>query len=149
MIRGSKLDRYVVDASVALAFVWDEADSAAARRLFDAAEKRWLQLIAPDFALTECANGCWKRVARRWKTAEEAIAAMAIIDALPIARIDASLIQPAALGTALITRITCYDALYLATAQFADVPLVTADSRLIQALSDARWPGRALHISQW
>jgi predicted nucleic acid-binding protein len=149
VIRGNKLDRYVVDASVALAFVWAEADSAAARRLFLAAEKQWLQLIAPDFALTECANGCWKRVARRWKTAEEAIAAMEIIDALPIARIDASLIQPAALGTALITRTTCYDALYVATAQFADIPLVTADTRLIEALSEAHWPGRALHISQW
>lgn len=149
MTRDKKPDRYAVDASVALAFVWDEADSMAARKLFNAAQKQWLQLMAPDFALTECANGCWKRVARRWKTPEEAVTAMQIIDSLPIARIDSSLLQPAALGIALVTGTTCYDALYVATAQFADVPLVTADSKLIQALSDVHWPGRALHISQW
>jgi predicted nucleic acid-binding protein len=149
VIRVKHVDRYVVDASVALARVWREAHTDAAKRLFEAAEKQWLQLITPEFALAECANGCWKRVARRWKTAEEAVEAMRILDGLPIARIDASLVQPAALGIALTTGTSCYDALYVATAQFAGVPLVTADTRLVEMLKDAAWPGSVFHISQW
>jgi predicted nucleic acid-binding protein len=74
---------------------------------------------------------------------------MHIIETLPIARIAASLIQPAALGIALSTGTSCYDALYVATAQFADVPLISADTRLVQMLKDAAWEGTVFHISEW
>lgn len=149
MIRGKRPERYVVDASVALAYVWAEANGDAAGRLFEAARKTWVQLMAPDFSRTEWANGCWKRVQRRWKTADEVIRAMGVLDALPIAQLDTSQLHEAALGIAIQTRTSCYDALYVAAAQFADVPLVTADARLVRMLKDAAWAGDVFHISQW
>jgi predicted nucleic acid-binding protein len=142
-------DRYVVDASVALAFAWSETHSDAAGRLFDAVKKRGTQLIAPEFWLVECANGCWKRVQRRWKTPEEVIEAMRLIESLPVVRMDSAGLQDATLAIAIQTRTSCYDALYVATAQFADVPLVTGDARLVQMLKDAAWEGDVFHISEW
>ena len=150
MTPGRWPDRFVVDASVAMKFAWHEPPhSDAASRFFAAADRKWSQLMAPGFWLTECANGCWKRVQRQRNTPEEAATSLAIIGALPVVRIDTTDLADAVLGIALQNRLTAYDALYVATAQFADVPLVTADTTLIQALGDARWPGRALHISQW
>lgn len=105
--------------------------------------------MAPGFWLIECANGCWKRVKRQACTPEEAGGRFNIIRSLPVQQIDIEIVADVVLEIALETRTTSYDALYVATAQFADVPLVTADGRLVQALSDARWPGRAMHISQW
>jgi predicted nucleic acid-binding protein len=143
-------DRFVVDASVALKFAWHEPPhSDAASRFFAAADKKWTQLMAPSFWLTECANGCWKRVKRQFNTREEAATSYAVICALPVVRIETTDLADTVLGIALQNHLTAYDALYIATAQFADVPLVTADTRLMQALSDAHWSGRALHISQW
>jgi predicted nucleic acid-binding protein len=138
-----------VDASVALKAAWRERDTDAAMRLFATAEKEWTQLIAPDFWLTECANGCWKRVQRKVNTAEEAIAAIAAIRALPVVPIDTTQLQDTLLPIALRNRTSAYDSVYVATAQFADVPLVTADTRLVQLLKDAAWEGSVFHISQF
>jgi predicted nucleic acid-binding protein len=123
--------------------------SDAARRFFAAAEKRWTQLLAPDFWITECANGCWKRVQRRLNTKAEAMAALAIVRALPVIRIDATNFDDAVMHIALSHGTSCYAALYVATAQFADVPLVTADPRLVQLLKDSAWSGRVFHLSEW
>ena len=149
MTRASLPTRYVVDASVALKVAWREVHTDSAYRLMAAAEKGWAHLIAPDFWIAECANGCWKRVQRGKNTPEEAVRALAALRALPIANIDSAELHDTILPIALAQRTSCYDALYVATAQFADVPLVTADTSLVQMLKDAAWKGSVFHISQW
>jgi predicted nucleic acid-binding protein len=149
VIRGKWPDRFVVDASVALKIPWLEANTDAARRFFAAAESRWAQLIAPRLWFLECTNGCWKRVARKLATPEEAVRALDIIRALPVVQIDDAEFQDTVIAIALRNRTTAYDSLYVATAQFADVPLVTADMRLVQLLKDAAWEGSVFHISQF
>ena len=138
-----------MDASVALKLVWQETHTDAAFRFFGAVKRRRTQLIAPSFWFTECANGCWKRVQRKAGTPEEAVAALAIVGALPVVRIDTAELEDTALELALRNRTSAYDSLYVATAQFADVPLVTADMRLVQMLKDAAWEGSVFHISRW
>lgn len=56
----------VIDASIALKWVLDEADAQAADALLDE------ELIAPALWLVEAANALWRRVTRGKLTAEEA-----------------------------------------------------------------------------
>ena len=149
MTRDSRPERYVVDASVALEFIWPGPHTDAAVRFFTAVHRGWAQLLAPECWLTECAHGCWKRVQRQAATAEEALAAFATIAALPVARLATGEVTDVVMGIALQNRVSTYDALYVATAQFAGVPLVTGDGRLVQMLKEAGWEGRVFHISQW
>ena len=142
-------NRFAVDASVAVAFAWREPTTASADHFFANVQKQWAQLIAPDFWLVECANACWKRAHRRIATPEEVLAAYASILSLPVTAIDTTLLNDIALSIAVDVRITAYDALYVATAQFAGVPLVTGDTRLVKMLKDAAWEGTVFHISEW
>jgi predicted nucleic acid-binding protein len=132
-----------------LALAWPETLSAAAARLFAAARKRWVQLIAPDFWLLECANACWKKGQRRLSTPEESLHAYRVISRLPVTRMDTAPLNDVIIALAIERQITTYDALYVATAEFADVPLVTADARLVTTLRAANWPGRVEHLSEW
>lgn len=129
--------------------MWHEAHYAAAVRLFTAARNNGIQLIAPEFWLIECANGCWKRVHRRMNSATEVRSAYRAITDLKVAKLNTSDLADVVLDMALENRTTSYDALYIATAQFADAPLITTDTKLLDTLRAAQWPGRAMHLSEY
>ena len=114
----------VIDASVAIKGVFDEAGSETARRIL--IEER---LSAPAFIDIEAADAVRSRTARGELDAQEASAVLAGFGVLPIRRVpDVGLVASALrLGVALSHPV--YDCLYLALALDLGADLVTADRR--------------------
>jgi predicted nucleic acid-binding protein len=125
------LTAVVVDASVAMKWFVPEELSAEAVRLLDGS----LELIAPDLLWPEFGNTLWKKLMRAEIVATEAAEILAALGKVPLVVISSSLLLAAALEIAVATRRTVYDALYLAAAVSRDCPLVTADDRMVRALS--------------
>lgn len=123
-----RLRRVVVDASVALKWVFAEDDSEIAEALLD------LDLIAPDFLILECANAIWSRTCSGHITPADAQSALAALSAVPMTLVAASELAAAALAVAVPLGHRAYDCAYLALAQREAIPLVTADRRFVAAL---------------
>ena len=121
----------VVDASVAAAALFRETHTKAARALLTAGR----ELHAPDLIHAEVANVIWKR--RRRGEIDQAEAADLLIDflSLPLRITPSEDLLAAALQLALKTGRTVYDCLYVALAVMNKTVLVTADKRLVNALS--------------
>jgi predicted nucleic acid-binding protein len=120
----------VVDASVALKWFIGEDGSDLAVALLSSGEP----LIAPDLVLAEVCNAAWKSLRRheidQAQFDEVATDVTQVFQRLvPLDR----LVRPAAaLARALDHPV--YDCFYLALAEAENVPLVTADRRLVAAL---------------
>lgn len=120
----------VVDASVAVKWLFDEADSNAARALFD----RYGQLQAPDLMLSEVGGAIVRRVNERIVTqadGEEIAAAWTGLwasSALGTHPLDGPL-AGRAIGLAMRLGHPLPDCIYLALAMDLTYPLVTADRK--------------------
>ncbi len=126
------MSRLVVDASVAVKMLIDEADSDQATALYRAHD-----LIAPDLLVSECANILWKKARRGELSASEAqVASRALagsaIDLRPMRDLTDS-------ATRLALRLDhpAYDCFYLALAAREDCVFVTADERLVRKVEQA------------
>jgi len=118
----------IVDASVALKWVIQEPDSAAAIQLvLDEA------LAAPEFLFVECANVLWTKVRRGVLSASAARVALAEIEATPIRTTSTRAQAAAAHVIAVELGQSAYDSLYLATAIAERSTLVTADAKFTAA----------------
>lgn len=140
--------RVVLDASATIPALVPEPLSASARNVF-ASESHLVQLVAPEFWLIECGNALWKKVRRKVLTVAEAGHALDRLEALSVTRIAQLELHAPACMTAFACDITTYDALYVATTQYVDGTLVTADEKLLGSLRRAAWPVRAVHVSDW
>jgi len=139
---------WVVDASVGVKFVLREPGSDAARALFAAlGEGRVEALHVPDLFYAECANVLWKHGRRSGLPSPALDRAMATIDGLCLRSEPAAGLARDALRTALALGISAYDACYVVLAARREVPLVTADGRLVRALAGTRH--RACRLDAW
>jgi len=125
------MTRCVIDASVVAVALLKEPGAEEARALLDSGDS----LSAPDFIFTELANVVWKHACRGELSSEEADRMLAHILHLSFEIVPSTRLLSRALELALRTRQTVYDCLYLALAQSNDAVLVTADKRLVNALS--------------
>ncbi len=124
--------KLVVDASVAFEWALPDEHAEDAARVLDGAHELW----APDLLLIECGNALWKRVRRGEMTSEEAGLALDGVSEVPVRVVPSWSLVPMALGIACDTGCTVYDSLYLALAIDQQAVLVTADRRLLAAVSD-------------
>ena len=125
----------VVDASVAVKWLFTEDGTVEARRLL----AHRIMLHAPDFILIEAANVVWKKARRREVAdAQSYLQELARLGDLVALAPAADLVTHAA-AIALRIDHPVYDCLYLACAEVEEAPLVTADRRLRDAARD--WPG--------
>jgi predicted nucleic acid-binding protein len=128
----------VLDASVAIKWVLDEAGDAEARAIIDRRER----LIAPDLITAELTNVAWRRFLKG-----DIGLRQALLIPLEVPRIFAELfalppLAVRALEIAAELRHPAYDCFYLALAESEDAPLVTADRRLIARLAGTPWEAR-------
>lgn len=120
----------VIDASVALKWVFDEEWSAEALALIEADETP----IAPILMLTEAGNALWRRTVSGEVTAVEAARLLDGLQALPVGYVDERPLLGEALALATTLKHPIYDCIYLAMAIDHDVTLATADLRFARTL---------------
>jgi predicted nucleic acid-binding protein len=126
---------YVVDASVALKWVIDEADSDRARQFRDDFRNGSHFALAPDFFPTECGHAIFRAERKRLITPGQG--ALLLADLLldcPQLRVSLPLVARAA-SIASTMPVGFYDAIYLALAEQEDCEFVTADVKLVNHCS--------------
>lgn len=121
----------VVDASVAAKWVVEENHSSQAALLleFDA-------LHAPDHWHAEAVNALWSKVFRGELSAVDAEERMTVLLRAPIIGTPIAALMPRAFAIAVARTVTIYNSLYVALAEMRDIPMITADERLIRRLSE-------------
>lgn len=125
----------VVDASVGIKLFVDEEGSEGADLLFSVlAENPDSRFYVPDLFFVECANILWKYVRHFDYPAENAALDVADLSALALSSVSTGDLIVSALELALAYGISAYDACYAALAQQNKLPLITADSALLQKL---------------
>ena len=122
--------KLVVDASVAIKWMIDEQDSDLADRLLDEGH----DFLAPELIIAEVISAAWKQ--RRLGSIGDGQ-----YDDIVIRIANGPIVyrplRPLAFGAAALARALdhpVYDCFYLALAEAENVPLVTADRRLVAAL---------------
>lgn len=129
---------YLVDASVALKLVIDEAGSQAARTLAETED-----LLAPELMWLECANVLWVKSRRGQIAASDGQLALEALTSGPIARLSTHDLIQTAHGIALALDRSVYDCLYLAAAIRENAILVSADAKFVRAAkSNTRYADR-------
>lgn len=120
----------VVDASVAIKWFLPEIHGEAALRLLEGQ----YALRVPDLIFSEFGNVLWKRFRKGQISRKEAIVIIEALLALPLQVESSQSLIPAALEIACSAHRTVYDSLYLAVAIAHQCRVVTADSKLHNAL---------------
>lgn len=133
---------WIVDASVAAKWMFEEELTANARTLIESGRP----LVAPDIIFAEVGNVAWKRVLRGEITAQHARAAVNALPQLLSLTVESSHLVYDALDLALKLKHPVYDCLYVALAERQDAPLVTDDARLLERLTGAKWSGSAVAL---
>lgn len=118
----------VVDSSVAIKWVVDEEDSDSALSFATAT------LEAPDLLLIECANILWKKVTTGDLNPREVDDLWRILLQAPIQFTASPDLLNTALRISLDLKHPIYDCVYLALALQREVPLITADRKLVTAV---------------
>jgi predicted nucleic acid-binding protein len=140
----------VVDASVGLKWVLQEADSPAAERLARSGE----ELLVPDFWLNEVCNVLWVQVRRKLFTSDEAREALALLRGLvePTPTGDLGL-HDVALEIGLAVGRPVYDTMYVAFALAMGAEnVVVADGPFVKAMRthpDPTVAGILLPLAAW
>lgn len=125
----------IVDASVAVKWVLDEAGDLEARAIIE----RRVPLVAPELIVAEVSNAAWKRFVKGDIPLDQAR-----LIAIEVPRVFSQLfplapLRARALQIAAELRHPVYDCFYLALAESEDATLVTADRRLVGRLAGSRW----------
>ena len=144
-MRSSRVDHgFVLDSSAALALTLDEPGAATVARLIASQASRRARLVAPRLFDVECAGGLVKAVRRRRLDAARALDHLLDLLDLPVERLHSPAYVFSGLRLALEYGISAYDAVYVALAAEEELPLVTADARLVRALAGS--PHTVLHL---
>lgn len=131
--------RYVIDASVGIKLVVEEPGSDDAHALLArVADDPNGRIYVPGLFYAECANVLWKHVKRLRLTEERAAENLSRLLALPVTELRTRDVATAALRLAIEHDISAYDATYVASAEHANAPLVTADGPLIERFRGKR-----------
>jgi predicted nucleic acid-binding protein len=139
------LKRYVVDASVAAKWYFQEEHSDRA----DALLEQDGEILAPGLLPIEIATLVWKR-ARRGEISESiADRIVAALRQVPLEIRPTAELLTAALPLALHRGLTLHDAFYAALAIKSGCPLVTADRKLYDILRSGPLADHALWIGDF
>jgi predicted nucleic acid-binding protein len=133
--------KIVVDASVALKWIFDESESATAIALRDE------DLLAPSLWLAEAANAVWRRARLGDITAEGAVAYFSELANAPVVLVAMEPHLQRALSLAVEIGHPIYDCVYLALALHHETHVVTADRRFVAAADRAGLADRVRRLA--
>ncbi len=127
----------VLDASIGVKLFIPQERSDSVQRLFEEEQKSDSpSLFVPDLFFIECANVLWKKV-RQGKVSEaDAVRDLADLRALGLPTTPTSDLMERAFRLACQCGISAYDGCYAALAEQRDIPLLTADERLVRLLAN-------------
>ncbi len=131
---------YVIDASVVIKWFIPEIYSDAARRLLQHDH----QYFAPDLLFAETTNAIWKKVRRGELSSSHGKQLTTDLHKIAVETIACRVLATDAYALAIASECTVYDALYLALAVRLEAQMLTADERLVRALTGA--PVAASHV---
>jgi predicted nucleic acid-binding protein len=120
----------VIDASVAAKWVIEEDYSAEALRLLQCDAR-----YAPDHWQAEAANVVWSKVFMGDLNATDAQERLTVLLRAPVIGAPIADLMPRAFQISVANTVTIYDSLYVALAEKRNIPMVTADRRLIKRMS--------------
>jgi len=124
----------VVDASIAIKWFIEEADSPAAHRLLEAHAAGQMTLVAPDLLVYEVSNVLLHHPHFSVPEAQRSIERLYELE-LELIAPSVELVT-AAIALAATKRVTFYDALYVQLAHHLELPFYTADRKLVVKLHD-------------
>ncbi len=127
------MTRFVVDASVVVKWFLPEEHAEYARRLLN----EGFELSSPDLLRAEVGNVLWKRWRRGDIFAEEAGEILRHFRRLPLKIQTSEPLMETAWSVARRFDRSFYDGVYVALAELAGYPLVTADRKLYDALRES------------
>lgn len=128
------MTRVVVDASFALKWVMEEADSSRAEAILRGWHRRSVRRVVPAWFVCEIANDLYRRAIRLDVTLGQAqVGLEAIMEHVDVSAFDARLAVRAIELAARFDQRAAYDARYLALAEHLRCELWTADERLWNA----------------
>lgn len=137
--------RLVIDSSVAIKWFVQEPLTAEAQPILDAYQNGRVDFLAPDLMLAEFGNIVWKKQTRAGLTATDAQAILRAFRALNITVTPTSVLLDKAYEIAVTYQRTVYDALYITLSISARCEFITADEKLVNAVSNVypnvRWLG--------
>lgn len=129
------MNRYVVDASLAIKWVVEEEGTAEALTVLGNA-----RLSAPSLLIAECANILWKKVRRSELSGEEAMICARVLEQAEVELLPTQHLLGSATALAVELDHPAYDCLYLALASERNWQFVTADGhfkrKVLERLSE-------------
>jgi predicted nucleic acid-binding protein len=126
----------VVDASVGVKQVVTEVDSVQARALFaHVTRDPAARFVVPDLFYLECANVFRTLTVRGVLSQTDAELNFAALEGLPLQVEAARPLAREALLLGLAHGLSAYDAVYVALSAHLNLPLITADDRLVRKLA--------------
>ena len=126
----------VVDASVGVKLVLNEADSVLAHDLFSTLDSNPAAVFwVPDLFYPECGNILWKLNRRGVLQAGVAEAHLKLLRGLNLQVLPSATLVEHALEIAIRFEVTVYDAVYVAASSHVQHPLITADDKLARKLA--------------
>lgn len=125
----------VIDASVLIKLYVPEILSAKADELFSEAQTKNIVLLAPDLIYPETGNILWKKNRLKELSLHEVNEISGAIASLPLTIEPSKPLFQLAVNVGATYNITAYDALYVSLASIYKTKLVTADKKLVTALS--------------
>lgn len=129
-----------VDASVGIKLIFTEVLSPEAHSLFaHLAQDPVARFVVPDLFDLECANVLWKHILRFGYPLADAKLNLATLAQLRLTRIPVATLLQEALIVAAAHGISVYDACYVVCAHRQNVPLITADARLVGKLAGSQF----------
>ena len=133
------MNRYVIDAGIAVKWFLAESYSDKARQLLVQYQQQAVNLMAPELLIAEATNVFWKRAARGDLTTQEAADNLHDLLRLNLPLVPSTLLAAQALSLAQTQQRAVYDCLYLALALEQGCEFVTSDERLFNAIG-SRFP---------
>jgi predicted nucleic acid-binding protein len=135
----------VIDASVGIKFFLEEDSTDRADALFaQLAADPPARFYVPDLFYLECGNILWKHCRRFGYPVAQAREAVADLHALALTSAPGKDLLPSAVDIAVEHGITVYAASYVALGASLQLPVVTADEKLVRTLAGTAFLVHAL-----